>query len=279
MKLSEINIYPVKSLKGIALTEAKVEEKGLENDRRWMITDENGMFFTQREYPAMAGVKCNLGDNGCNFSAPGAKDLKISLEPANPKKMTVTIWGTECDAHIYNEEVNLWFSDLLGVRCQLAYMPVESRRDLNPLFNKGGEVVSFADGYPLLVIGKSSLDDLNSRLDEKLPMNRFRPNIVVEGSEPYAEDHWTRIKIGESIFRATKPCARCVMTTVDQDKGEFTGKEPLKTLASYRKSTDVIPDIYESLGMDKNYVLFGQNLVPETMGGIIRVGDAVEILE
>lgn len=279
MKISEINIYPVKSLKGIALTEAKVEERGLENDRRWMLTDEKGMFFTQREFSLMAGVKCNLGDNGCNFSAPGARDLEITLKPADPKKMTVTVWGSECDAHIYNDEVNSWFSDVLGVKCQLAYMPVESRREINSLFNKGNEVVSFADGYPLLVIGASSLVDLNSRLEEKLPMNRFRPNIVVEGAEAYAEDHWTRIRIGDSIFRSTKPCARCVMTTIDQEAAAFDGKEPLKTLAEYRKAKDVIPKTFESFGMDKNNILFGQNLVPETTGGIIRLGDAVEILE
>lgn len=168
-------------------------------------------------------------------------------------------------------------------------MPDATRRSVNDIFNQNDDIVSFADGYPLMVIGEASLADLNGRIagDNEdgeeadrnvrvpLPMNRFRPNIVVSGSEAYAEDNWVRIKIGEAEFRATKPCARCVITTVDQKNGIFDGKEPLKTLAAYRLARQVIPDRYESLGMNATAVLFGQNLIPETPGATIDVGDAV----
>jgi uncharacterized protein YcbX len=154
-------------------------------------------------------------------------------------------------------------------------MPDDSRRSINPLFDRGDEVVSFADGYPLMVLGESSLSDLNTRLDDPVPMNRFRPNLVVEGSTAFAEDDWDSVTIGEASFHSTKLCARCVMTTIVQAKGKSTGKEPLKTLASYRSAKDVIPDRFESLGMQKTDVCFGQNLVVENPGSVVRVGDEV----
>jgi uncharacterized protein YcbX len=130
-----------------------------------------------------------------------------------------------------------------------------------------------------MALGEASLEDLNSRLDTPLPMNRFRPNLVISGSEEYAEDRWKRLRIGDTIFRATKPCARCSITTVDQARGLFAGKEPLRTLAGYRKAKQVMPDTYAAMGMGANDVLFGQNLVPENAGEMIKVGDSVEVLE
>ena len=277
MHISEINIYPIKSLKGISLDSAVVEERGLQYDRRWMLTTPDGMFFTQREFPQMATIGVAVESGKLKVESDRMGTLDIPLEPDKGERKTVTIWQSVCDGLIYNGEVSEWFSDAIGAKCQLVYMPDESRRDVNPLFNKNDDVVSFADGYPLMMLSEVSLADLNSRLETPLPMNRFRPNLVVSGSDAFAEDDWQKIRIGEAIFRTTKPCERCVITTVDQARGEFAGKEPLKTLASYRIAKDLIPDRYESLGVGSNAVLFGQNLIPETPGATVRVGDAIEI--
>ena len=286
MHISEINIYPIKSLKGITLDSALVEPRGLQYDRRWMLTTPDGMFFTQREFPRMATVEVGVGDD-LYVTAAGFGTLEIPLEPETGHKQQVTIWDSVCEGEVYLPVVSEWFSDVIGTACQLVYMGDDSRRDLSERFNKGGEVVSFADGYPLLVIGEASLADLNNRLSTgsngsaaagPLPMNRFRPNIVVAGSNAYAEDRWDRISVGDAVFRGTKPCARCVITTVDQVRGEFDGKEPLKTLASYRMAKHVIPDRIEAFGMSDTAVLFGQNLVAETVGTQIKVGDNVKVL-
>lgn len=284
MHISEINIYPIKSLKGITLDSALVEARGLQHDRRWMLTTPDGMFFTQREFPQMATVEVGVGDD-LYVTAAGFGTLEVPLEPETGHKQQVTIWDSVCEGEVYSPVVNEWFSDVIGEPCQLVYMGDDSRRDISERFNNGGEIVSFADGYPLLVIGEASLADLNEKLlradkDVRVPlaMNRFRPNIVVSGSPAFAEDRWDRIRVGDSVFRGTKPCARCVMTTIDQAKGEFDGKEPLKTLASYRMAKDVIPDRIEAFGMSETAVLFGQNLVAETPGVSIKVGDEVTVI-
>lgn len=299
MHISEINIYPIKSLKGISLDSAVVEQRGLRHDRRWMLTDKNNMFFTQREFPRMALIEVGIDDEALYVTAEGFGTLEIAHSPGTGDRRDVTIWQSVCPGEVYNGVVNEWFSDVLGTDCQLVHMPDDSRRSVSERFDRGGDIVSFADGYPLLVIGEDSLSDLNRRiaatiselpprhrngdtppkqggeLFEPLPMYRFRPNIVVSGSEAYAEDNWEGIKVGDSVFRSTKPCARCVMTTVEQSRGEFDGKEPLKTMATYRMAQDVMPDRYESLGLNATSVLFGQNLIAETPGAEIRVGDDV----
>ncbi|MFZ1702351.1 MAG: MOSC N-terminal beta barrel domain-containing protein [Pyrinomonadaceae bacterium] len=286
MHISEINIYPIKSLKGIGLDSAAVEKRGLQHDRRWMLTTPDGMFFTQREFPRMALVETGVGDD-LYVTAEGFGTLEIALEPDKGERQQVTVWQSICDAVVYDGVVNEWFSDVLGTACQLVYMPDETRRGVNEMFDSGEDVVSFADGYPLLVIGEASLDDLNGRIVRKeeeadrsvrAPMNRFRPNIVVSGSDAFAEDGWERIRVGETAFRVVKPCARCVITTVEQTRGEFDGKEPLKTLASYRMAKDVMPERFEALGVAATAVLFGQNLIPETEGSTIKIGDRVEVI-
>ena len=168
---------------------------------------------------------------------------------------------------MFGDEVNGWFSDVLDVECRLVTMPETTRRRIPPEFavNPGEDHVSFADGYPFLLIGEASLAEVNARLETPVPMNRFRPNLVVSGSEAFAEDSWKKIRIGETVFHLVKPCARCVLTTVDQATGVKDGKEPLKTLASFRTFD--------------GKVLFGQNLIAENPGGVVRVGDEVEVLE
>jgi len=277
MHVSEINIYPIKSLKGISVDYSIVEERGLQSDRRWMLTDQEGKFFTQREFPRMALVAIGIEGNGLTITADGFGCLEIPLMPETDDIRQVTIWQSVCPGEVYPAVINEWFCDVLETRCQLVYMPDNTRRSVNPIFNQGEDIVSFADGYPMLVIGEASLDDLNSRLETPLPMNRFRPNLVVSGGDAFAEDDWTKIRVGDSIFRLTKPCERCVITTVEQSKGEFDGKEPLKTLASYRTARNVIPARYESLGVSPGAVLFGQNLIAETVGKVIRTGDEVQI--
>lgn len=279
MHISEINIYPIKSLKGISLEKATVEERGLQYDRRWMLTAPDGMFFTQREFPRMALINPVIRDDGLLVTSDFITGIKIPFEPDTLNRQTVTIWNSVCDGLVYGDGVNEWFSSVIGTRCQLVYMPDDSRRNVNPLFNRDDNVVSFADGYPLMVLSEATLADLNSRLDVPMPMNRFRPNLVVAGSDAFAEDNWKRIRIGEAVFRSTKPCERCVITTVDQSKGEFTGKEPLKTLASYRMARDIMPERLESLGINETTVLFGQNLIAESVGAIVNVGDAIEIVQ
>ena len=269
MILSEINIYPIKSLAGISLNEAKIERRGLEFDRRWMLIDENNKFLTQREFPKMATIKVEILQDNLQVSNNG-NVLSIPFVPQNDATENVKIWKNRCLAQVYEDVVNQWFKDILQTDCKLAVMPEETQRKVNYFYavNKDDHV-SFADGYPFLLIGENSLNDLNERLEKSLPMNRFRPNFVVSDSEAFAEDSWKTIKIGASIFHVVKPSARCVITTIEQTTGEKQGVEPLKTLASFR-----IPK--RSL---KKKILFGQNLIAEKEGEILKVGDKIEVLE
>lgn len=266
MHISEINIYPVKSLAGISLPESVVEERGLAFDRRWMLVDENSQFLTQREIPAMALIKIGLDGEKLTASF-GEKILDVPIKGDGGNTATVKIWSSSVKGKFYDGETDAWFSDVLGHSCRLVRMPEETKRNVNPFYavHKFKDTVSFADGYPVMLIGEGSLADLNAKLKLPVPMNRFRPNLVVAGSEPFAEDTWKKIRVGKTVFHLVKPCERCVITTVDQSTGEKGGKEPLKTLAIYRNR--------------KGKVLFGQNLIAENSGGIIRTGDAVEILE
>ncbi|MGI8555770.1 MAG: MOSC domain-containing protein [Pyrinomonadaceae bacterium] len=269
MQLSEINIYPIKSLRGIALTEAKVERRGLQFDRRWMLVNENNHFLTQREFPKMATLEVKILDDGLQI-ANSVQSFLVPFEPPSNVSASVKIWSSRVKATVYENPVNEFFSDVLKTNCRLVRMPEETHRRVNYFYavNKTDEV-SFADAFPFLLIGESSLADLNKKLALPIPMNRFRPNFVVKNSEAFAEDSWKKIKIGENIFHVVKPCGRCVITTIEQTTGEKQGVEPLKTLASYR-----IPK-----RSAKKKILFGQNLIAEKAGEILHVGDKIEILE
>ena len=269
MYLSEINIYPIKSLAGISLLESKIERRGLEFDRRWLLADENNKFLTQREFPKMATIKVEILNEGLQVSNESSH-LLISFEPQTNETETVKIWSNRCPAKIYENAVNEWFSDILATTCRLVVMPQETQRKVNYFYKiKTDDHVSFADAYPFLIIGANSLADLNSRLEDDLPMNRFRPNLVVSDSDAFAEDSWKKIKIGETVFHGVKPCARCVITTIKQTTGEKQGVEPLKTLAKFRIPKRSI----------KKKILFGQNLIVEKEGGVLWVGDKIEVLE
>ena len=265
MFLSGLFIYPIKSLKGIALTEAKVEKRGLQYDRRWMLVDMNNKFFTQREFPKMATISISTESTGLKIDVEARETLFVPYDARPNSTAEVEVWGSHCPADFVSAEADRWFSEVLDTECRLAYMPDESLRPVNPDFAVANDVVSFADGYPFLVATEASLTDLNSRLDQKVGMNRFRPNFVISGTEPFEEDNWKLVTIGSTSFHVAKPCGRCVMTTVDQERGVKEGVEPLRTLASFRTRN--------------NSVMFGQNLIAAREGNTIRVGDEFRVIE
>lgn len=261
--LSAIYIYPVKSLGGFAVDCASVEERGLQHDRRWMLVDADNNFLTQRNHPQMALLQVNMADGQLVVGEKnGSGQISIPTQPQTRQPVRVTVFDDTCDALTVSREADAFFSDYLGQSCRLVYMPDSSIRRVDARYAVADNHTSFSDGYPFLLVGQTSLDNLNSRLAEPLPMNRFRPNLVVSGGEPHAEDDWHEIQVGETFFFGVKPCGRCIVTTTDQETGSI-GKEPLKTLATYRKR--------------ENKILFGQNMVFGRQGSRISVGDAVSV--
>src|SRR5690606_27680021 len=211
MHLQEIYIYPVKSLGGIRLSEAQVGIQGLAYDRRWMLVDEQGMFLTQRKHHEMALLQIELTEEGLrvfNKRRPFESHV-IPIEPLTDRLVPVTVWDDTVIGQVVSEASSRWFSEVLGRSCQLVYMPASAQRHINEKYAVNQETVSFADAMPYLLIGQSSLDDLNEKLNDRVPMNRFRPNLVVSGGMAFEEDNWKMVKIGECTFKGTKPCARC----------------------------------------------------------------------
>jgi len=244
--VSEIWIYPVKSLGGIRLRSARVQEKGLQFDRRWMLTDENGKFLTQRKIPRMALFKLHQQDGAFHISFEKDTITLPSEAPAGAEKKAA-IWGDEVMIAEAPDSFHQWFSDRLERPCRLVAFPESNERLIDAKYRPAQENVSIADGHPLLVIGQASLDDLNTRLEQPVPMNRFRPNLVFTGGAPFEEDAWRKFSVGKNRFLATNPCGRCVLTTVNQDTG-VQGREPLLTLSRYRKKNEGI--------------YFGMNVIP-----------------
>lgn len=263
-KLTEINIYPIKSCGGISVQSAEIEERGLQYDRRWMLVDEDNMFMTQRKIQQMALINVDIKDNHLivTHSQKNLEPLSISIAQETQEHADVVVWNDEVKASIVKNTAE-WFSEALELKCKLVYMHNNSNRFVDKDYAKNNEIVSFADGYPFLIIGEESLNHLNSKLDEKLPMNRFRPNFVFSGGGPHVEDKWKVFTIGGNKFFGVKPCARCVVTTIDQKTGT-KNIEPLKTLSTYRLSD--------------NKIKFGQNLLHEG-AGIVNVGDEITVLE
>jgi uncharacterized protein YcbX len=264
--LAAIHIYPVKSLGGVALKTSPCTARGLQYDRRFLVVDGGGRFLTQREWPKMATVWVDIEDGGegmLTLAAPDLDSVIVPLQPPAAPAFKVAVWSSTVDAHEVSADASRFLSEYLGITCKLVYMPDSAERKVDPEYASRGEIVSFADGYPFLLISEASLADLNSRMRHPVPMNRFRPNLVVNGCAPYAEDAWKEIRIGTASFRIAKPCTRCQITTTDQATGELSGPEPLLTLARYRNSPQG--------------VMFGQNLLPVQLGSI-NAGDVVEIL-
>lgn len=266
MRLSSIVVYPIKSCGAVSLSSARVERRGLAHDRRYLIVDQAGRFVTQREEPRLTSVRVRPEGQALHVEAPSGQ-VTVALDPdenvLGPPR-TVTVWRSTLEA----PEVPLlssFFSALLGRALGCVAMTRAVRREINPAHALPGDEVSFADGYPLLVASESSRRDLEARAGVPLAMARFRPNVVVEGAPAWDEDRWARVRIGGVLLRATKPCARCVVTTLDPDTGR-ADKEPLKTLATFRKV--------------EGEVMFGVNLVPVLDGDEapeLRVGDALRV--
>ncbi|MCE2995814.1 MAG: MOSC domain-containing protein [Cyclobacteriaceae bacterium] len=245
-RLSEIWIYPIKSLGGIRLRSSRVLGKGLAFDRRWMLIDEANTFMSQRVNAELALFKLQPSLTGFTISFQ-EKAIELSYHHDYlPTEIKAKVWDDEVIVHEVSEEHSLWFSAQLGIACKLVCFPEEHDRKVDPRYASENDQVSLADGYPFLIIGQASLDDLNSRLAEPVLMNRFRPNLVFTGGTPYEEDTWSYFTIGKNRFKGVKPCARCVLITVNQESAK-KGKEPLATLSIYRKR--------------ENKIYFGQNVL------------------
>lgn len=275
--ISELTMYPIKSCAGIALTEAVITASGLSYagvcDREWMLVDESGLFLTQREYPRMACLRITIAGDTLRVDTDAMATLSISLKAnADAQKITVQIWETEVIADDAGEEAAIWFSQALGTRCRLVRFSPQAQRYANTKWT--GDTLAptrFADGYPLLLIAQASLEDLNRRAiaqgRQAVLMNRFRPNIVIDGVEAFEEDYAASYLLKNGIqLRPVKPCPRCPIPAVDQLTGEV-GASPVDILQSYRANPIVDGEI-----------TFGMNVILEQGAGLVlRVGDEVEM--
>jgi len=268
LRLSALYRYPLKSGKGQSLQEIGLDKLGLDGDRRWMLVDEaSGRFLTQRAVVKMSQLSALWNETGgLTLSAPGYGSIDVPLPSAREEQRRgVVIWRDSLRVPDAGDEAGAWVSEFIGNATRLVHVPVELARTTAAGYGKDDDKVAFADGFPLLLIGQASLQDLSNRVGRPLEMLRFRPNLVVEGSQAFAEDGWKRIRIGDVEFRVVKPCSRCIMTTVDPQTGERDpSREPFATLQQYRSTPDG--------------PMFGQNLVNDS-NGRLEVGMPVEVLE
>lgn len=264
--VSELSVYPVKSCAGISQKLSKVEAFGLSHDRRWMIVDGKGVMLTQRKLAKMCLIKTELVDDVLYLKHFAMDDFKV-VQPVSANKVKVKVWYDECIACDAGDHAANWLSQILGVTCRLVYFPENEIRQVDLKYANQGDKTAFSDGFPLLLISQASLDDLNARLQQPISMQRFRPNLVVQGCAPFAEDSWKKIRIGSTVFRIVKPCSRCVIPSINIETGERE-TEPTKTLLGYRRR--------------ENKIYFGQNVIAEidqTASSEIKVGMTVEIIE
>jgi uncharacterized protein YcbX len=261
LSLTAIHVYPLKSAGGLSLEQVTLDRFGPEGDRRWMLVDDNHRFLSQREDARLARVRPRQLADGLELELDGES---IAVEtPADARRRDVQIWEDRVPAVDAGDDAARWFTERLERPVRLVYMPDSSHRYVDGMYAAAGETVSFADGFPLLLVSASSLDLLNSKLPEPVSLDRFRPNLIVSGCEPHAEDRWRRVRIGEVELDVVKPCSRCVVPSVDQRSGE-KHPEILRVLAAYRRGED-------------RQVYFGQNLLYRQTGRLKR-GDPVEVL-
>jgi uncharacterized protein YcbX len=256
--VSDLYVYPIKACRGVRVERCAVVERGFEADRRWMIVDQRGRFVTQREASRLALVNVGFTGDALRVDAPGLAPLLLPRSYETGSERNVQIWNDQSVA-CRHPEGSAWFSRYLGGMHDIVYMPDAIRRPVNPTRARPGDIVGFADGYPFLLVSQASLDDLNQRLEKPVPMMRFRPNIVVSGTEPFAEDGYGSVRLGEISFRGVKRCDRCVVTTIDIETGT-PSQEPLRTLSTFR--------------LQDSRVWFGMNLVHDGPG-VLSVGDSV----
>jgi uncharacterized protein len=260
MRISGLWIHPIKSCRGIRVDRARVERRGFADDRRYMLVDADGRFISQREEPRLARVAVALEGDQIVLSADGFGQLRIPRQLERGERIDAALWRSSAEA-LVAPEASAWFSRLLERPCRLVYMPDDSRRPVSPARARHGEIVAFQDGYPFLLISEASIAELGARLGRPITIARFRPNIAISGSTAYAEDSLRRFRIGNVGFENVKPCARCVVITLDPETGE-ADPEPLRTLAAYRRRQDG----------DEEGVMFGVNLV-HAGTGTIAIGD------
>lgn len=266
--LSQLMIYPVKSCAGISLQTAHTSPFGLQYDRRWMLVDENGVMLTQRQHPRMCLIQPTLENGNLTLSAPAMDPLPVDQGTATisvSATVSVSVWEDQCNALDCGDQAAAWLSEFLGLPTRLVYFPEDEIRQVDLSYAQPGDITAFSDGFPYLLISQASLDALNSRLQMPVEMRRFRPNLVVEGCDAFAEDQWQSLLIGDVQFRLVKPCSRCVIPSIDPDTAE---KNPavVRTLASFRKTG--------------KRVLFGQNLTANVSGnGILHTGMAVSLVD
>ena len=269
-RLSGLFIYPVKSCRGHALRESAVDAWGLAHDRRYLVVTPDGQFLTQRQLPRMALIDTEITAAGLALASPnhGSVAIDLAAVAAARRSLSVTIWKNTVTADDCGEPAAEWLTRFLGTPARLVHMGPAYDRPLKPSKAQPGDVVSFADAYPFLMLSEASLADLNDRLiatgAEAVPLDRFRANLVVTDCAPFYEDTLTRFRLGELTFRQGGPCARCLVTTTDQERGERDGPEPLRTLATYRRDAEKPTDVN-----------FGANIIHETKSGRLRVGDAL----
>ncbi len=234
VRIAALHCYPVKSARGIELDQARLTAAGLADDRRWMLVTPAGRFLTQRELPRLALLTPSLSADVLLLSAPHQSPIAIALAPGG-RRTRVTVWRDQCQAFDEGDEVAAWLQAWLGRECRLVRFDPTARRLSERDWTGDFEAENrFSDGYPILAVSTASLDDLNSRLAAPLPMNRFRPNVVLEGIAAYDEDRIEELTGDGLRLKLVKPCTRCVITTTRQDSGEPDGDEPLRTLRSYR---------------------------------------------
>lgn len=265
--ITALNIYPVKSCRGVALERAQLTATGFEHDREWLIVRPDGMFMTQREQPRLALIETALTAEGLELRAPDAGALLVSYAAA-AAEVEVVCWRDRCAAFDAGDDAARWLTAFLGLPARLVRFDPRRKRASDPAWTGGRETLNqFSDAFPWLLISQASLDDLNARLPAPLPMNRFRPNIVIDGVEPYAEDSALELVMDGVRMQPVKPCTRCAITTTDQMRGERTSDEPLRTLRQYRFNREL------------KGVTFGQNLMLLAgLGKELRVGQDVEVL-
>jgi len=264
IRVTGLNIYPLKSARGIAVREMPLDARGPAGDRRWMLVNPKGTMISQRELPRMALIAVEGGSPELACTAPGMPPLRVPVPERDPtQRISATVWASTVEVQLSGDGAHAWFCKFLGADCRLVYQPDDSFRQVNRFYAAEGVGVSLADGFPLLLIGQGSLEALNARLETPVEMRRFRPNVVVSSTEPFAEDSWRRIGIGEVEFSVVKPCARCAIPTVDPDTGVM-GKEPMRTLANFR--------------LRNNNVFFGENLLHHSHG-TLRLNDSLSVLE
>jgi uncharacterized protein YcbX len=267
-EIAHLFVYPVKSLGGTELSRVQTDSRGFTNDRRWMLIDNEGQFLTQRIHPDLAFFSSEIMDNKLIVHYRPTSEywtFDLEIEHRGLDNLSVTVWSDTCNALLVSTDANAFFSHKLKKDARLVFMPDSSKRLVDANYNSSAAITAFTDGFPILVIGSASLDELNRRLAlngyaKTIGWDRFRPNLVVKTNAPFEEDYWKSFRIGEMQFDVVKPCSRCIMTTIDQQSSQKSA-EPLRTLAGFRTVN--------------NNVMFGQNVICKNPGNDIQRGDEV----